>query len=68
MSRPLFAVPIYDNPMGSYCVGVPCDRETWEETWKLVGSMEGLKILRVDILTWDCVGEFRLSIKVCCGR
>jgi hypothetical protein len=64
MSWPLFAVPIYGNPMGSYCVGVPCDREAWEETWKLVGCMEGLKILRVDILTWDCVGGFGSQLKL----
>jgi hypothetical protein len=45
---------MYGGHIGNNCVGVPCDRETWEETWKLVGSMDGLKILRVDIVTWGC--------------
>jgi hypothetical protein len=48
----LFPVPIYGGPRDS-CVGVPCGRETWEEIWKLVGSMEGLKTLHVDIVAWD---------------
>lgn len=56
---------MYGDHIGNNCVGIPCDRGTWEETWRLVGSMEGLKILCVDIVTWDCgVSGFGSTLKI----